>query len=56
VGACHHDLNRIIEDTSIRLEMVQPFDQTAYVVSLSPQVEHRLEEDLGWSFVGFGER
>jgi len=56
VGACPHDLNRIVEDIGIRLEMTQLFDQTAYVVFLSPQAKHRLEDHQGWSSVDFGKR
>ncbi len=45
------DLNKLLQGTPIRFEMITPFDQTAYVVTLTIDQKQKLSNDLGWTFV-----
>lgn len=48
------DLNHLLLETPIRFELYQPFDQTAYVVSLTADQKTALTHQLGWSFQDVG--
>ena len=43
-------LNRLIAQSGRRFEVVAPFDQTAYVLALTPAERTALERDRGWRF------
>jgi hypothetical protein len=45
------DINEFIEGTGIRFEVYKPFDQSAYVISLTPDQKRRLQRDLDWFFL-----
>jgi hypothetical protein len=46
-------INRWIDASGIRLEVFEPFDDTAFVVALFEVEKERLKRERAWSFLGF---
>lgn len=44
------DLNRIVGHPDLHFEMIEPDDQTATVLVLTPEEREQLKRDRGWSF------
>lgn len=43
-------INKFLVDSGIRFELYKPFDQTAFVVALTPHEKTTLERERGWQF------
>jgi hypothetical protein len=44
-------INHLIGDSGLRFEVIEAFDQTAVIISLTSEEKHKLESELGWFFI-----